>query len=148
MNVVFSANCNAASLQRIRGVSAGTQRSVKGKLRRSISPEGLRVLDDIQLNGRDIPFVNNVTYLGVTFDRRMKWRNHMERTVAKALLPSVSTYSLFEIGCLSKNIKLMLCIALNRSVITYACSTCENVADDRLLNCSACRTHTPRYWKS
>jgi hypothetical protein len=31
----------------------------------------LRVPDDVlQLNGRDIPFVNNVTYLGVTFDRR------------------------------------------------------------------------------
>jgi hypothetical protein len=33
----------------------------------------LRVLEDvIQLNGLDIPFVSNVTYLGATFNRRMK----------------------------------------------------------------------------
>jgi hypothetical protein len=56
------------------------------KLRRSISPEDLRVPEDIlQLNGQDIPFVNNVTYRGVAFDRRMTWRLHIGRTVAKAL---------------------------------------------------------------
>jgi hypothetical protein len=44
MNVVFSANCNAASLQWIRGVSAGTWRSMKGKLRRFISSENLEFL--------------------------------------------------------------------------------------------------------
>jgi hypothetical protein len=54
-----------------------------------------RVLEDVhQLNGRDIPFVNNVTYLGVTFDRMMTWRLHIERTVAKAL----RTYSLFKVS--------------------------------------------------
>jgi hypothetical protein len=32
----------------------------------------LRVPDDVlQLNGRDIPFVNNATYLAVTLDRKM-----------------------------------------------------------------------------
>jgi hypothetical protein len=41
---VFPVNCNADSLQWIRGVSAGTWRSMKGKLRRSISPEGLESL--------------------------------------------------------------------------------------------------------
>jgi hypothetical protein len=34
----------------------------------------LRVPEDmLQLNGRDIPFVNNLTYLGVTFSRMMTW---------------------------------------------------------------------------
>jgi hypothetical protein len=42
---------------------------MKRKLRQSISPEDVRVPDDVlQLNGRDIPFVNYVTYLGVTFE--------------------------------------------------------------------------------
>jgi hypothetical protein len=27
--------------------------------------------DDLQLNGRNIPFVNSAKYLGVIFDRRM-----------------------------------------------------------------------------
>jgi hypothetical protein len=34
--------------------------------------------DDLQLNGRNIPFLNSVKYLGVTFDRRMTWRPHRE----------------------------------------------------------------------
>jgi hypothetical protein len=78
---------------------------MKGKLRRYISPED-RVPDDVlQLNGRDIPLVNTVTYLGVTFDRTMTRRHHIERTVAKALRTYVMTYSLFKIGRLSNNIK-------------------------------------------
>jgi hypothetical protein len=43
----------------------------------------VRVPEDmLQLNGGDIPFVNNVMYLGVTFERRMTWILHIERTVA------------------------------------------------------------------
>jgi hypothetical protein len=58
-----------------------------------------RVPDDIlQLNGRDIPFVNNVTYLDVTCDRRMTWRHHIERTVAKALHLYVMTFVYSRVG--------------------------------------------------
>jgi hypothetical protein len=79
-----------------------------------------RVPDDVlQLNGRDIPFVNNVTYLGLTFDRMMTWRHHIEWTVAKALRTYVRTYSLFKNEHLRKNIKLTLYKALTRSVTTY-----------------------------
>jgi hypothetical protein len=45
--------------------------------------------DDLQLNGRNIPFVNSVKYLRVIFDRRMTWRVHIEKIAAKAL----GTYS-------------------------------------------------------
>jgi hypothetical protein len=76
-------------------------------------PGDVRVL---HLKGRDVPFVNNVAYLGVTFDRRMTWKNHIERTVAKSL----RSY-LFKSERLSTNIKLTLYKALIRSVITYAC---------------------------
>jgi hypothetical protein len=40
--------------------------------------------DDLQLNGRNISFLNSVKYLVVTFDR-MIWRLHIEKTSAKAL---------------------------------------------------------------
>jgi hypothetical protein len=49
----------------------------------------------LQLNLRNIPFVNNVKYLDVIFDRRVKWMLHIERTVSKALGMYMETYSLF-----------------------------------------------------
>jgi hypothetical protein len=86
----------------------------------------LRVPDDVlQLNGRDIPFENNINYLGVTFDGRMSWRHHIERTAAKALRTYVRTYFLYKSGRLSTNIELALYKALIRSVMTYACSARE-----------------------
>jgi hypothetical protein len=81
---------------------------MKVKLRRSISPEDLRIHEDmLQLNGQDIPFVNNIAYLGVTFER-MTWRFHIERTVTKALLIYIRTYFLFRSEHLNTNIKLTL----------------------------------------
>jgi uncharacterized protein (AIM24 family) len=41
---------------------------------------------EIQLNGQDILFINNVIYLGVTFQRRMMWRLHIERTIVTWML--------------------------------------------------------------
>jgi hypothetical protein len=40
--------------------------------------------NDLQLNGRNIPFINSVKYLDVIFDRRMTWGLHIEKTAAKA----------------------------------------------------------------
>jgi hypothetical protein len=49
--------------------------SINGKPRPSISLEDFRVPEDVlQLNGPNIPFVNNLKYLGVIFDLRMTWR--------------------------------------------------------------------------
>jgi hypothetical protein len=95
----------------------------------------LRVPEDmLQLNGWDIiPFVNNVTYLGITFDRRMTWRLHIERTLTKALRTYLRTYSLFKSERLSTNIKLKLYKAPIRSVMTYACSTWKYAATAHLL---------------
>jgi hypothetical protein len=57
---------------------------MKTRLRQSTSltesePESL-----LTLNGRNIPFVNNVKYLGVIFDKRITWRLHIEMIEAKA----------------------------------------------------------------
>jgi hypothetical protein len=47
--------------------------------------------DDLQLNGRKIPLVNSVKYLGVIFDGL-----HIEKTAAKALGTFIRTYSIFK----------------------------------------------------
>jgi hypothetical protein len=105
----------------------------EGKIQAAHSSIRLRVPDDVlQLNGRDIPFVNNITYLGVT-DRRITWGHRIERTVAKVLSTYVRTYFLFKSGRLSANIKLTLYKLLIKLVMTYACPTWEYRADTHLL---------------
>jgi hypothetical protein len=87
-------------------------------------PSPLRFPDNVlRLNGRDSPFVNTVTYLGVTFNRTMTRRHHIGRTVDKALRTYVRTYSLFKSERLSTNIKFAFYKALIMSVTTYACPT-------------------------
>jgi len=87
----------------------------------------------LTLKGRNIPFVNNVKYLGVNFDRKITWRPHIERIETKAFGTFINTYSLFKSERLSANIKLTLYKALIRSVMTYACPTWEFAADTHLL---------------
>jgi hypothetical protein len=85
------------------------------------------------LNGRNIPFVNNVKYLGVIFDKRITWRLHIEMIKAKAFRTFIRIYSLFKSERLSANIKLTLHKALIRSVMTYACPTWDFEADTHLM---------------
>jgi hypothetical protein len=89
--------------------------------------------DDLQLNGRNIPFVNNVKHLGVIFDRGIKWRLHIEKTAAKALGTYIRTYYIFRSKHLSANIKLIVYRALIRSIITYAFPAWEFAADTYLM---------------
>jgi hypothetical protein len=44
-----------------------------------------RVKTYLTLKGRTITFVNEVKYLGVTFDKRITWRTHIDWMVTKAL---------------------------------------------------------------
>jgi hypothetical protein len=60
----------------------------------------------LTLNGRNIPFVNSVKYLGVIFDKGMTWRLHIEMIEAKAFRTFIRMYSLFKSERLSTNIKL------------------------------------------
>jgi hypothetical protein len=60
------------------------------------------------LNGRDIPFVNSIKYLGVTFDKKVTWRLQIQTIEAKAFRTFISVYSLFKSGRLSANIRLTL----------------------------------------
>jgi hypothetical protein len=89
--------------------------------------------DDLQLNGRNILFVNSVKYLGIIFDRRMTWRPHIEKIAAKALGRYRRTYSIFKSKHLNANIKLIMYRALIISMMTYAYLTWEFAADTHLM---------------
>jgi hypothetical protein len=107
----------------------------------------LKVPEDVlQLNGRDIPFVNKATYLGVTLDRRMTWRHHIERTVAKALRTYLRTYSLFRSERLSTNIKLTLYKALMKSIIRLSHLGVRGGLWP-LETAAPAGQSSPRYWK-
>jgi hypothetical protein len=84
--------------------------------RRNRPPDSLLIL-----NGRNIPFVNSVKYLGVLFDKRMTWRVHIQIIEAKAFRTFIRIYSLSKSERISANIKLNLHKALIRPVMTYAC---------------------------
>jgi hypothetical protein len=85
--------------------------------------------EDLQLNGRNIPFLNSAKYLGVIFDRRLTWRLHIEKTLGTY----ITTYSIFQSKHLSANIKLIVYRALIRSIMIYACPTWEFAADAHLM---------------
>jgi hypothetical protein len=87
----------------------------------------------LTLNRWNIPFVNNVKYLGVIFDKRITWRLHIEMIEAKAFRKFIRIYSLFKSERLSANIKLTLHKALIRSMLTYACPAWEFAAATHLL---------------
>jgi hypothetical protein len=107
---------------------------MEGKVRQFISPEDLQPLTTYynEIHGT-FPLVNNIMYPAVTLDRRMTWRYHIERTVAKALREYVRTYSTFKRKRLSTNIKLTLDKALIGPVMTYGCPTWEYAMDVHLL---------------
>jgi hypothetical protein len=75
----------------------------------------------LTLNGRNIPFVNNVKCLGVLFDKRMTWRLYIQMIDAKTFRTFIRIYSLLKNERLSSNIKLTLHKSLIRSVMAYAC---------------------------
>jgi hypothetical protein len=60
------------------------------------------------LNGRNIPFVNSIKYLGVIFDKKITWRLHIETIEAKAFRTFSIIYPIFKSERLSANIKLTL----------------------------------------
>jgi hypothetical protein len=75
----------------------------------------------ITLNGKDIPFVNSIMYLGVTFDKKITWRLHIQIIEAKAFRTFSRVYSLFKSERLSANTKLTLHKALIRRLINDLC---------------------------
>jgi hypothetical protein len=70
------------------------------------------------LNGQNTPFVNNVKYLGVIFDKKITLRLHIKTIETKAFRAFIRAYSLFKSEHLSAKIKLTLYKALIRSTMS------------------------------
>jgi hypothetical protein len=87
----------------------------------------------LTLNGRNVPFVNSVKYLGVIFDKKVTRRLHTEMIEAKAFRKFIKIHSLLKSEQLSTNIKFTLNKALIRSKMTSACPTWKLAADKHLL---------------
>jgi hypothetical protein len=85
------------------------------------------------LNGRNIPFVNHVKYLGVIFDKNITCRLHIEIIEAKVFRTFIRIYSILKREQLSANIKLTLDKALIKSVMTHSCPAWELKADTQFL---------------
>jgi hypothetical protein len=72
----------------------------------------------LTINGQNIPSVNNVKCLGIIFDRKITWRLYIKTIEIKAFRAVIRIHSLFKSEHLSTNIKLNLCEALIRSIMT------------------------------
>jgi hypothetical protein len=93
----------------------------------------------LTLNGRNIPFVNSVKYIGVIFDKRMTWRLHIEKIEAKAFETFIRLYSLSKSEQLNVYIKLTLHETLIRSVMTTFVPPGNLRQKPIYSNCSACK---------
>ena len=72
------------------------------------------------MKGRNIPFVNQVKYLGVIFDRKNVWTIHIGTIEIKAFPTFIRVFSLFKSERLSANVNLTLHKALVRCIMNYA----------------------------
>jgi hypothetical protein len=57
----------------------------------------------LTLNGRNIPFVSHVKYLGEIFDKRITWSLHVAMIEDKAFKSFIRIYSLFRCERLRAN---------------------------------------------
>jgi hypothetical protein len=58
----------------------------------------------LTVKGWNNPFVNNIKYFSVIFDRKITWRLHIGMIKAKAFKTLITVYSLFKKEQLSANI--------------------------------------------
>jgi hypothetical protein len=82
---------------------------------------------------QDISFVNNIRYLGVTFDRNIIRRRHDVGPVAKAISTHIRPCYLSWSESSSRDMKFTLYKSLIESIMIYASLTLEHGADNQLL---------------
>jgi hypothetical protein len=92
----------------------------------------------LALKGRNLPFVNDIKYLGATFERKLKWRYQTDSTATKALGKFIRICSVLKSERLSAKSKLTLYKALIRS--QPGCLRRTAICG----NCSACKIRVLR----
>jgi hypothetical protein len=106
----------------------------KDKTRAVYFSRRLRLVEAyLTLKGLNIPFVKDVRYLGVIFDRKITWRPHTDLVVTKALRTFVQIYILMKSERLSIKSKMTLYKALIRLKMTYACPAWEPTAETHFM---------------
>jgi len=86
------------------------------------------VKSHLTLKGRNIPFINNVKYLGVNFDGKITCRNSR----CQGLSNIYQNLPPFKCEHLSANTQLIFYKGLIRCVMTYAYPTWELVVDSHI----------------
>ncbi|KAJ1120327.1 hypothetical protein NDU88_008500 [Pleurodeles waltl] len=74
----------------------------------------------ILLNGEEIKWENSSSYLGVTLDFKLSWRNHIEKTCQKATTKLVALYPLLRTKSMPMQSKVCAITAIIRPTMTYA----------------------------
>jgi hypothetical protein len=85
----------------------------------------------LTLKGWNIPFVTDIKYLGVIFDRTFSWKYYIDSITTETLRTFIRIYPLLKSERLSAKSKLTLYKALIR--ISYACPAWEFAADSHPL---------------
>jgi hypothetical protein len=87
----------------------------------------------LTLNGRNIPFVTQVKYLGIIFYNIIKWRLYTVIMEDKTFRAFIEVQSLSESERLNAHIKLTFHKSLIRHILSYACPDWGFSADTHLL---------------
>lgn len=92
-------------------------RNASGKCPRYVVPESK--LLHLFLDGAEIPFKNRLKYLGITFDKLMKFNHHGRNILSKVRRITGMFSSLLNSPYLHKNTKLLIYKVAIRSVLVY-----------------------------
>lgn len=89
--------------------------------------------DNVTFQGKIIQWLDHVKYLGVTFDKRLTWRKHIENTVRKGHMALRTLYPLIcPRNGLDNNLKATLYNTCVRPVLTYAAAVWGYAASTHL----------------
>ncbi|KAJ1126041.1 hypothetical protein NDU88_004454 [Pleurodeles waltl] len=72
------------------------------------------------LNGEEIKWESSISYLGVTLDSKLSWRNHMEKTCQKATTKLAALYTLLRPKSMPMRSKVRAVNAIFQPTMTYA----------------------------
>ena len=75
----------------------------------------------IQIQNKVIPYSNSVTYLSLTLDSKLTFSKHIQNSINKSYCALGILYPLFKSYTLSKRIKVILYMAIIRSMLLYGC---------------------------
>ena len=90
-------------------------------------------IPDLKLNGQNIPFKDQVKYLGVTFDKKLTWGPHIDnlKKKVKSSLNILKVVSSFDWGS-DKKCLLKLYNSICKSKLDYACEVYSSACKTKL----------------